>query len=296
MGDNTKQRFSLRKLSIGMCSVILGLLFMGAQGQDAQAASVQPNTGKTSLTVISENKNGDSTKQIDSVKQNSNLNNSADKLTLSVNQVNSNTVPNNVSKAESNKSPQNQNFEDNYELSQKQQDKEVSNDIDTTHQSVEMSAKTSINKNKISQARLLLTSFYAAPSSSPWHKVGNNWTYSKADGSKAESEWVVAPDGQWYYFDYDGNMVTDGWKEVNNNGKWNYYYFDSNGHYSKNAWHRAYGGWTLSKKDGTRAESEWAVAPDGQWYYFEDNGEMAANGWVETSYDSHWKYYYGEGT
>src|SRR5699024_8567327 len=129
-------------------------------------------------------------------------------------------------------------------------------------------------------------------SKNAWHKVWDSWTFSKKDGTRAEREWVVAPDGKWYYFDGSGNMAANGWVDTYSNGNWKTYYFDQNGHYSKNAWHKVWDSWTFSKKDGTRAEREWVVAPDGKWYYFDGSGNMAANGWVDTYSNGNWKTYY----
>ena len=67
-----------------------------------------------------------------------------------------------------------------------------------------------------------------------WHSTsnGNNqypsWTYSKADGTQANNEWVWI-NGAWYYF--DGNdMVANGWHYAPWNGEYREYYFDVNGH------------------------------------------------------------------
>ena len=87
-------------------------------------------------------------------------------------------------------------------------------------------------------------------------------------------------------------MAANGWVNTYYNGNMKNYYFDNNGHYSSNTWHRVAGNWTFSKKDGTRAESEWVYAPDKKWYYFDYNGNMAANGWIDTYYNGSWKTYY----
>lgn len=58
------------------------------------------------------------------------------------------------------------------------------------------------------------------------------WSYIKSDGTRAIQEWVKTTDGQWYYFDKNGNMVTDGYFDTYlGNGKWKKYYFDRDGHY-----------------------------------------------------------------
>lgn len=58
------------------------------------------------------------------------------------------------------------------------------------------------------------------------------WSYIKSDGTDANQEWLKDKDNQWYYFDKNGNMVTDGYFDTYlGNGKWKKYYFDRDGHY-----------------------------------------------------------------
>ena len=40
-----------------------------------------------------------------------------------------------------------------------------------------------------------------------WTKDGDNWQYENNDGSKIKGNWAII-DGEWYYFDEDGHMVT----------------------------------------------------------------------------------------
>ena len=80
-------------------------------------------------------------------------------------------------------------------------------------------------------------------------RVGRS-LYSKGDGTQANTEWVVAPDGKWYYFDEDGEMAHDGWEDTRlHDGSWAKYYFDSNGHYAVNTWHYNGDTWSYSKGD-----------------------------------------------
>ena len=133
-----------------------------------------------------------------------------------------------------------------------------------------------------------------------WHYTsnGNNqyptWTYSKADGTRAEDEWLWI-NGSWYYF-AGADMAANGWYYAPWHGQENAYYFDGNGHYETNCWHSTSNGnnqyptWTYSKADGTRAENEW-LCINGSWYYFEGD-DMAANGWYYAPWNGQDKEYY----
>ncbi|MCI7715425.1 MAG: hypothetical protein MSL49_09070 [Lactobacillus johnsonii] len=121
---------------------------------------------------------------------------------------------------------------------------------------------------------------------------GKTWSYARNDGVQANDQWVKAKDNQWYYFDFNGDMVTNSWFDTN--GK--IYYFDKNGHYLTNHW--VYSSdeniWRYAKKDGTQATEEWLKMPDGHWYYFDVSGIMAADGWKLTTWgvDNAEEYYF----
>ena len=255
-------------------------------GQKVKADSVQHSPNEASLTLISRSNDGNASNHDDKTKENSYSNRSVNKDTVTVSQINTQTLNNQsaASNIQNDKVSKNNGLKSDYELVQKQQSKEIINSTSTS-QNINVSGYASIdhNKDELLQAsfspRYLLTSFYAIPSSSPWHKVGDDWTFSKKDGTRAEEEWVVAPDGKWYYFDGSGNMAVNGWVSTNYNVQWKTYYFDQNGHYSKNAWHKVWDNWTFSKKDCTRVEEEWVVAPDKKWYYFDQNGHYSKNAW-----------------
>ena len=139
-----------------------------------------------------------------------------------------------------------------------------------------------------------------------WHSYNNGkyaypeytWSYSKSDGTRAESEWLWI-NGAWYYFDGAGDMVANGWHGAPWYGQYNEYYFDVNGHYVTNSWHSYNNGkyaypeytWSYSKSDGTRAESEWLWI-NGAWYYFDGAGDMVANGWHGASWNDQYNEYY----
>ena len=60
-----------------------------------------------------------------------------------------------------------------------------------------------------------------------WHSFSNGhnqyptWSYSKADGTRAENEWLWI-NGAWYYFDGAGDMVANGWHYAPWNGEYGY--------------------------------------------------------------------------
>lgn len=121
-----------------------------------------------------------------------------------------------------------------------------------------------------------------------------DWTYRKADGTRASNEWLLI-NGSWYYF--DGNtMAVNGWHYAPWYGQGHSYYFDANGHYVTNCWHSTsngnnqYPSWTYSKADGTQANNEWLWI-NGAWYYFDGN-DMVANGWHYAPWNGNYNEYY----
>lgn len=85
------------------------------------------------------------------------------------------------------------------------------------------------------------------------------WWYRHGDGSYTKNDFEVI-NGQTYYFDQDGYMVT-GWKSLNDT----YYFFDASGAMVKNRWIGNY--YLLG--DGTMAKNQWIgsyyVGSDGCW-------------------------------
>ena len=58
-----------------------------------------------------------------------------------------------------------------------------------------------------------------------WLQDEHGWWYKHTDGSYTKCDWELI-DGEWYYFDYKGYMIT-GWLHLTSNN--NDYYFYSNG-------------------------------------------------------------------
>lgn len=94
-------------------------------------------------------------------------------------------------------------------------------------------------------------SVYTESVTSVWNSNGNNWTYTKADGSKAQNEWlqiVYKGKQHWYYFGADMNMSTG-------------LFTDAQGHQ-----------YYLNPEDGEligTMVTGW-VEINGKWYFFND--------------------------
>ena len=329
MKNGTKMRFSLRKLSIGVCSVILGLTFIESTTQNVDAdTNVQSDATEqvksvslaTSTTNSENNQAKDQESSIDQDKQNSQSTDSDESRSLvdeKSNNLDESTLKNDTGQEKSyfdetakngslnqERVEQTSTTDNSSELSAKLEKNNANQDSQVLN-TESVKVKTTYNKG-VTQSSLYATMLYATSySDNPWHYNGDTWSYSKGDGTQANTEWVVAPDGKWYYFDEDGEMAHDGWEDTRlHDGSWNKYYFDSNGHYNNtnnsgnqpqsvnSPWHYDGTNWTYSKGDGRQASDEWVIAPDGQWYYFESDGEMAHDGWVDTNCKDGWYSYY----
>ena len=329
MKNGTKMRFSLRKLSIGVCSVILGLTFIESTTQNVDAdTNVQSDATEqvksvslaTSTTNSENNQAKDQESSIDQDKQNSQSTDSDESRSLvdeKSNNLYESTLKNDTGQEKSyfdetakngslnqERVEQTSTTDNSSELSAKLEKNNANQDSQVLN-TESVKVKTTYNKG-VTQSSLYATMLYATSySDNPWHYNGDTWSYSKGDGTQANTEWVIAPDGKWYYFDEDGEMAHDGWEDTRlHDGSWVKYYFDSNGHYNNtnnsgnqpqsvnSPWHYDGTNWTYSKGDGRQASDEWVIAPDGQWYYFESDGEMAHDGWVDTNCKDGWYSYY----
>ena len=104
--------------------------------------------------------------------------------------------------------------------------------------------------------------------------VTNTWKgsyYLKSDGKMAQSEWVYDTSYQsWYYLKSDGSYARNEWQGS--------YYLKSNGKMAQSEWvyDASYQSWYYLKSDGSYARNEWQGS-----YYLKSNGKMAVNEWVD---------------
>ena len=110
-------------------------------------------------------------------------------------------------------------------------------------------------------------------------------TEVKSNSSSAVTSGWVQKDGVWYYYDEQGNPVTNTWKGS--------YYLKSDGKMAQSEWvyDASYQAWYYLKSDGSYARNEWQGS-----YYLKSNGKMAQSEWVyDVSYQS-WYYLKSDGS
>lgn len=119
-----------------------------------------------------------------------------------------------------------------------------------------------------------------------WFQEGKTYFYRFPDNSLARGGWYEI-DGQWYYFDVEGKMLT-GWQQVS--GDW--YYLYPSGQMAV-GWAQISGKWYFfsngqeSKEPlGSMCSSGWQVIGP-YYYYFNDDGSMYT-GWLLK--DGSWYY------
>ena len=148
---------------------------------------------------------------------------------------------------------------------------------------------------------LMLMAHYVTNS---WHSYNNGkyaypeytWSYSKSDGTRAESEWLWI-NGAWYYLTVQVIMVANGWHGARGMINTNEYYFDVNGHYVTNCWHSFSNGHNHIQPG--RILKQMVLGPrmngygiNGAWYYFDGAGDMVANGWHYAPLNGEYREYY----
>ena len=110
-------------------------------------------------------------------------------------------------------------------------------------------------------------------------------TEVKSNSSSAVTSGWVQKDGVWYYYDEQGNPVTNTWKGS--------YYLKSDGEMAQSEWvyDASYQSWYYLKSDGSYARNEWQGS-----YYLKSSGKMAQSEWVyDASYQS-WYYLKSDGS
>lgn len=65
--EEKKERFSIRKLTIGAVSVLLGFTFMGMQAQSAQASQVQENGNSVGVETVKAEQTQDNSENLGGV-------------------------------------------------------------------------------------------------------------------------------------------------------------------------------------------------------------------------------------
>ena len=250
----------------GISSLILGALFLEFNVSQVKADDLRTDSHyseQTNIKVINQNETS--------------RNNAIDQSSVANSKFNTSLVP----------SSNNQNDLDKKLVGEQETKNNIENGKQTSTSAVQLTA------NVIPQSFAASTSLYSAKNdnTNKWRYNSNikTWSYIKSDGTDANQEWIKNKDNQWYYFDKNGNMASNGWfattSTKEDNGK--KYYFDKDGHYLTDHWtYDPYGKtWNYAKNDGVQANSQWVKSnKDNQWYYFDNDGNMVSNKWVYTDF------------
>ncbi|WP_295759051.1 hypothetical protein [uncultured Holdemanella sp.] len=124
-----------------------------------------------------------------------------------------------------------------------------------------------------------------------WIQTNGKWLYQHKDGTYTKNDFETI-EGQTYYFDENGYMVT-GWQKINNKD----YFFNASGFMVKDTWQGAYylgkDGVMLTKaftpdgyyvgSDGVYVRNQ-KVTVDGKDYYLNADGKVAKNQWAGDYY------------
>ena len=113
-----------------------------------------------------------------------------------------------------------------------------------------------------------------------WQQDDKGYWYARANGSYPKDEFEKI-DGTWYYFDENGYMLSDKWKQ-RPDGTW--YYFDKSGEMATD-WNKIDGKWYYFSRDGAMVKG-WVKYYD-KWYYLDaQNGDMKSDCFVK--YNDGW--------
>ena len=241
-----KQRWSLRKTSLGLISALLGVVYLNLNNTTiVNADNMSLNTDTQTSISSRDSLNGTENtidKNADTVNEKKSVKVSEEKpSTTNLEENNSQ-----VTKSDSDNIKDEENKSKNT-IDIRIQEKNVSKENDSLL-SKQKQYSVNLNQKKLDHSN---SETLNKPSNWHYNQDNNEWTYTKADGKEAENEWVSI-DGKQYYFDDNGVMAANGWQTDNND---NFYYFDANGHYLTNYWDHDLSDntWSYAKSDGKQA-------------------------------------------
>ena len=297
--------FSLRKMSVGLCSIMLGLFFSGINNSTTVKADTTLNTvqkvnrqEKVDDQLLETNKNKGSL--IDNQVEDKDVDNNSINVSLETNKSTNeesnkfNKVDNaNVTSAPivKNNSESKANFQPN-----------KNNTFDLSDFSISSDKNRSVD---ILQSKLMnysLTSGWENHNGKMYYRnwdgsyLKNQWAaptgtvhYFGREGYAVKNQWYTLPTSKTYYFDNDGHTVKNRWYVLPNSKT---YYFDNEGHTVKNRWYTLPTTWKTYyfDNDGHTVKNRWYVLPNSKTYYFDNEGHTVKNRWY--TLPTTWKTYY----
>lgn len=107
-----------------------------------------------------------------------------------------------------------------------------------------------------------------------WKCNASGWWYEDTSGWYPYSQWQKI-DGFWYYFNSDGYMAVNEWRDgcwLGSSGAWEYA--------EKGSWKGNSSGWWFEDTSGWYAVNCWQKI-NGYWYYFGNDGYMVTNQYID---------------
>ena len=289
--NDSQYHFSLRKMSVGVCSVVLGLFFVGVNNaQVVKADDVKPvvaqtenlsNNNQTAGSVSKEQQvvNVKSVESKNSTKSNSNSN-VAQKVEQNVETENKTSLTNSVTdQAKDNENSQKSAVTVDSKKSDKAQEQNQSAET-TTFSLNDFNLDSATNNDNVDN--MLLASkamFYYVPYGG-WENHNGKMYYRDWDGNYLRNQWA-APTGTTHYFGREGYTINNQWYTMPDN---NTYYFDHTGHTVKNRWYTLPTNKTYYfDNTGHTVKNRWYTVSNNTTYYFDNFGHTVKNRWYTLS-------------
>ena len=286
--------FSLRKMSVGLCSIMLGLFFSGINNSTTVKADTTLNTvqkvnrqEKVDDQLLETNKNKGSL-----------IDNQVEDKDVDINSINVSLETNKSTNEESNKFNKVDNANvtsapivKNNSESKANLQPNKNNTFDLSDFSISSDKNRSVD---ILQSKLMnysLTSGWENHNGKMYYRnwdgsyLKNQWAaptgtvhYFGREGYAVKNQWYTLPTSKTYYFDNEGHTVKNRWYVLPNSKT---YYFDNDGHTVKNRWYTLPTTWKTYYFDneGHTVKNRWYVLPNSKTYYFDNEGHTVKNRW-----------------
>ncbi len=276
--NESQYHFSLRKISIGVCSVALGLFAVGINNSEiAKADKVEQPIQQQN--IISKRSDTYDTQQAKLVNESKELENTTDKR-IEKNVGQNKIVPSNQTLYESVNVQSKENVDlQNVTVESDQNNKgkveQTQSKATNTLKSNDFEVKA--NKDIANSSVAYSTMLYSIPSTSNgWENHNGKMYYRDWDGNYLRNQWA-APTGTMHYFGREGYTINNQWYTLTDN---NTYYFDQTGHTVKNRWYSISNSSTYYFDNfGHTVKNRWYTLPSSKTYYFDNTGHTVRNRW-----------------
>lgn len=284
--DNLKYHFSLRKMSIGVCSVVLGAFFVGMNNTQIVKADT------TVQAKVEEN-----IKQKDDSNQNITTNKAVQNNKLTNTKVDEGKKDDSVSHKAVNDTKISNVSTTNYSTLNSKENIGSKNYVNEEQQDSSLNGQDNqtlrTNTFKLDNSkRVLLNNLFESKvkkTSQGWEDNNGKLYYRDQNGNYLKNQWA-APTGTIHYFGREGYTISNQWYTMPDNRT---YYFDNTGHTVKNRWYTVPNDSTYYFDDkGDTVRDRWFTLPSGQTYYFDSYGHTVRNRWYQMLTNNGINYYF----